>query len=91
MPCMDLGLDGRAGIVTGGTAGIGLAAARLLCGEGASVLVCGRDHGRLEEAVESCREFGGRVEGIALDVTEPDAGDRLVLSLIHISEPTRPY
>src|SRR5689334_11794012 len=74
---MDLGLEGRSGIVTGGTSGIGLAAARLLCAEGANVLVVGRDHGRLELAVEACREFGGRVEGISVDVTEPDAGERL--------------
>jgi 3-oxoacyl-[acyl-carrier protein] reductase len=75
---MDLGLEARAGIVTGGTQGIGLAAAKLLCAEGASVLVAGRDHDRLEAAVEACRAQGGRAEGIALDVTEPDAGERLV-------------
>ena len=74
---MDLGLEGRAGIVTGGTAGIGLETAKLLCGEGSSVLVAGRDHGRLELAVEACREYGGRCEGIALDVTDADAGERL--------------
>jgi 3-oxoacyl-[acyl-carrier protein] reductase len=74
---MDLGLEGRSGIVTGGTSGIGLEAAKLLCADGAGVLVVGRDHGRLELAVQACREFGGRCEGIALDVTEPDAGERL--------------
>lgn len=39
---MDLGLDGRACLVTGSTAGIGLETARLLVSEGARVVTCGR-------------------------------------------------
>src|SRR4051812_39701748 len=76
--CMDLGLADRAGVVTGGTSGIGRATAKLLCADGASVLVCGRDHERLELAVQACRELGGRAEGIALDVTDGDAAERIV-------------
>ena len=47
---MDLGYSGRVAVVTGGTSGIGLAAARLLLAEGARVAVCGRDADRLEAA-----------------------------------------
>ena len=47
---MDLGLSGRTAVVTGGTSGIGLAAARLLLAEGAYVAICGRDDARLEAA-----------------------------------------
>jgi 3-oxoacyl-[acyl-carrier protein] reductase len=75
---MDLGLVGRAGIVTGASRGIGLATARLLCGEGARVLIAARNEARLREAVEECRRAGGEAEGIALDVTAPEAGERLV-------------
>ena len=89
---MDLGLSGRAGIVTGASRGIGLATARLLCAEGARVLLAARDGERLSEAVAECRAAGdgaggeergapvpgAQAEGLALDVTAPDAGDRLV-------------
>ncbi len=44
---MDLGLSGSRAFVTGGSLGIGLAIARTLTAEGASVVVCGRDAGRL--------------------------------------------
>ena len=45
---MDLGIAGRACVVTGGSRGIGLATARMLRAEGAKVLLVGRDAGRLE-------------------------------------------
>ena len=48
---MDLELVGRRAIVTGSTAGIGLATARLLAAEGARVVVNGRTAARVEEAV----------------------------------------
>jgi NAD(P)-dependent dehydrogenase (short-subunit alcohol dehydrogenase family) len=38
---MDLGLDGKRGLVTGSTAGIGLATACAVAAEGASVTVNG--------------------------------------------------
>ncbi len=56
---MDLGLAGRFAVVTGGSSGIGLAMARLLLAEGASVAICGRDKIRLEHAkTELSREHG---------------------------------
>ena len=75
---MDLGLAGRACIVTGASRGIGLATARTLCEEGAHVLLVARDEARLAEAAESCASAGGRAEPLALDVTAPEAGDRAV-------------
>jgi NAD(P)-dependent dehydrogenase (short-subunit alcohol dehydrogenase family) len=50
---VDLGYAGRVAVVTGGTSGIGLAAARLLLAEGARVAVCGRDEARLAAAREA--------------------------------------
>ena len=44
-------LTNQTALITGGTAGIGLACARLLAGEGASVLITGRDAQRGEAAV----------------------------------------
>ena len=73
---MDLGLRDRAYIVTGASRGIGRATAAALAGEGAGVLLVGRDEGSLGPAVEECRRAGGRAEVVALDVTAPDAGER---------------
>ncbi|MET0557489.1 MAG: SDR family oxidoreductase [Solirubrobacterales bacterium] len=75
---MDLGLAGRACVVTGASRGIGRETARLLCAEGARVLLVGRDEGRLAEAVAEASEAGGEAAAIALDVTDADAGERLL-------------
>jgi 3-oxoacyl-[acyl-carrier protein] reductase len=83
---MDLGLKGRGCVVTGASRGIGRETARLLCAEGAKVLLIGRDAERLaearEEAVAAGGEAGGRAETLALDVTDADAGERLLASAI---------
>src|ERR1035437_3865262 len=47
---MDLGIQDRAFLITGGTDGLGLALAQRLVAEGALVAVCGRDGARLERA-----------------------------------------
>lgn len=52
MTTMDLGFRGRVAVITGGTSGIGLAAAELLLAEGASVAICGRNEARLSAAAE---------------------------------------
>jgi 3-oxoacyl-[acyl-carrier protein] reductase len=64
--------------VTGASRGIGFHTARMLCEEGASVLLCARNTQELRAARTSCQESGGRAEAIAIDVTAADAGDRLV-------------
>ncbi|WP_030668986.1 SDR family NAD(P)-dependent oxidoreductase [Streptomyces sp. NRRL B-1347] len=51
-------LRGKTALVTGGTSGIGLAAARLLARAGADVVVTGRDVQRGENAVHGAREDG---------------------------------
>ena len=75
---MDLGLEGKCCAVTGASRGIGFAVAERLCREGASVILAARSEGPLGEAVERCSGVGGRAEGLALDITDPDAGERLV-------------
>jgi 3-oxoacyl-[acyl-carrier protein] reductase len=79
---MDLGLQGRACVVTGASRGIGRETARLLCAEGASVLLVGRSEERLaaakKEAVAAGAEAGGRAETLVLDITESDAGARML-------------
>ena len=79
---MDLGLAGRACAVTGASRGIGRETARQLCAEGASVLLVGRHEGRLDEAAtaatEAGAERGGEAASLILDVTDADAGERLL-------------
>jgi 3-oxoacyl-[acyl-carrier protein] reductase len=72
MPAMDLGLSGRACIVTGASRGIGLATARALAAEGAGVLLVGR---RDEALARAASEIGGAAT-LALDLTTADAGER---------------
>ena len=79
---MDLELGGRACAVTGASRGIGRETARMLCAEGADVLLVARGANDLGDAVEECRGIaassGGHAEGLALDITDADAGDRIV-------------
>jgi 3-oxoacyl-[acyl-carrier protein] reductase len=48
---MDLGLTGKVAIVTGGSRGLGLAAAKALAAEGAHVVICARGEEQLQKAV----------------------------------------
>jgi 3-oxoacyl-[acyl-carrier protein] reductase len=74
---VDLGLRGRACVVTGASRGIGRETARLLCAEGAKVLMVARSEERLEEAVGEAASAGGEAAALTLDVTEEDAGERI--------------
>jgi 3-oxoacyl-[acyl-carrier protein] reductase len=75
---VDLGLDGRVCVVTGASRGIGRDVARRLCSEGASVLLVARRADALEEASAEAAAGGGRTATLALDITERDAGERMV-------------
>jgi 3-oxoacyl-[acyl-carrier protein] reductase len=75
---MDLGLRERACILTGASGGIGRATALGLAREGASILLTGRREEALADAAAACREAGGKAEPLAIDITSPEAGDRLV-------------
>ena len=71
---MDFGLRGRACVVTGASRGIGRATARMLCAEGANVLLLARSEDQLIEASDECARAGvgggGRAESRAAEVAE---------------------
>lgn len=71
---MDLGLSGRTVAITGGTFGIGLAAARIFLREGARVAICGRNVERLEAAKAAliADADASRVLAKTCDVTRSD-------------------
>jgi 3-oxoacyl-[acyl-carrier protein] reductase len=75
---VDLGLRDRACIVTGASGGIGRTTAVMLAGEGAAVLLTARREEALAEVAEQCRQAGGQAQALALDITAPDAGERLL-------------
>ncbi len=80
---MDLGLRDRACILSGGSRGIGLEVALQLHAEGAQLLLLGRGEGALRAAAADCDGLGeGRVQWLALDVTDADAGERAVAACL---------
>lgn len=82
---MDLQLVGKRALVTGSTAGIGLAAASGLYREGASVVVNGRNPQRVEEAIRQIRSLPTLgtpdVTGIAADLGTAEGAADLVRQL----------
>ena len=67
-------LQGKVAVVTGGTAGIGLASAKLFVKEGAYVFITGRRRNELDDAVKA---IGRNVTGIQGDVSKLADLDRL--------------
>ena len=67
-------LQGKVAVITGGTEGIGLAAAQLFVKEGAYVFITGRRQKELDEAVTA---IGGNVTGVQGDVARLADLDRL--------------
>ncbi len=72
---MDLQLNDRAFLITGGTDGLGLALARRLISEGAHVAVCGRNLERLDKAQEL---LGARALCFEADVTDTQQLDDFI-------------
>ncbi len=75
---MDLGLRGRACLVTGASRGIGRATAVRLGAEGARVVLHGRDADALVEAAEAARAAGGEAATVEGDLAEADVPERLL-------------
>ncbi len=71
---MNLGLDSKVAWVLGGSSGLGLASAKVLAQEGASVAISARDEKRLATAAAEVDKLGGgKCVGVPLDVRDADA------------------
>jgi NAD(P)-dependent dehydrogenase (short-subunit alcohol dehydrogenase family) len=70
---MDLGLENKVAIVTGGSKGIGYASAMSLLGEGAKVLICARNQDDLDKAVaDAGNDAEGRIRALSADLSKTE-------------------
>jgi NAD(P)-dependent dehydrogenase (short-subunit alcohol dehydrogenase family) len=75
---MDLGLKGKVAVVTGGTEGIGKAAALKFAQEGAHVAICARRENLLEETAAAIRKHGVEALAIAADMSRAADTERFM-------------
>jgi 3-oxoacyl-[acyl-carrier protein] reductase len=75
---MDLGLKDRVYVVTGGTRGLGRAAAEALSADGAKIVLSGRDGRHAAEVAAELAAGGTPALGVAADNADPTAAQRLV-------------
>lgn len=75
---MDLGVTGKGFLIVGGTSGMGLATAKVLAAEGASVVLLGRDAVRAEQALTSLPSGAAHASVVTADVHSGDDIDQAV-------------
>ncbi|GIV61694.1 MAG: short-chain dehydrogenase [Rhodothermaceae bacterium] len=75
---MDLGLKGKVALVTGASRGIGRQIALTLAAEGCRLVICARGQEALAGTAAEIEAGGAEVLALPLDITDADAGERLV-------------
>lgn len=80
---MELGLNGKVALITGGSRGIGLESAVTFALEGAKVAICARDEEQLMAAADHIRHLSkSEALTIAADVTKPEDCIRAVTETV---------
>jgi NAD(P)-dependent dehydrogenase (short-subunit alcohol dehydrogenase family) len=79
---MNLELNNKTALVTGGSKGIGKAIAIALAEEEVNVIICGRGEDALNEAAKEIEEISGNVLAIPCDLTKQSDVDQLVAAAI---------
>ena len=69
---MELGLQGKGAVVTGGSRGIGRAIALAFADEGANVAICARGSNDLDVTAAELAERGSKVHAQTCDIADPD-------------------
>lgn len=68
---MEMGLEGKVAVISGGSVGIGLAVAEALAEEGVNIVLCARDDARVKECAGIIAgKYGVRALGVSTDVTK---------------------
>ena len=75
---MDLNLDGKVAIVTGGSRGIGRSTALALAAEGCDVAICARGEEKLQAPAAELAAHGVRCYPLTADIGDPDDAARLI-------------
>ena len=75
-------VGGKVVLVTGGSSGIGLAAAHKFAEAGATTIICGRDQDKLDEACKEAKAKGYEFIAYAADIADMADADRFVQLLI---------
>lgn len=70
--------DGKVALITGGSAGLGLALARVLASAGSHLVLAARGTQRLEQAANSLRGQGAQVLTVPCDIRRDDDVQRLI-------------
>lgn len=73
---------GKVVLVTGGSSGIGLAAAHKFAEAGAVTIICGRDQDKLDEACKEAKDKGYQFVAYPADIADMADADRFVQLLI---------
>jgi NAD(P)-dependent dehydrogenase (short-subunit alcohol dehydrogenase family) len=70
-------LTGKTYVITGGNSGLGLEAAKILCGKGATVVITTRSEAKATKAIEAVKEAvsGALVRFLLLDLADLDSVD----------------
>jgi len=71
-------------LVTGSSSGLGKGMARLLCHQGAKVVINGRHPQRMQDTLHHFRKAGYEPEGIIADVSDPDDSKKMIEKCIEV-------
>ncbi|MHB8148322.1 MAG: SDR family NAD(P)-dependent oxidoreductase [Vulcanimicrobiaceae bacterium] len=79
---MDLGLEQKVALITGGARGIGASIGELLAAEGCTVYLADLDESGAHECAQSLVRTGKRASGLKLDVTDPESVANAVRTIL---------